>query len=80
MRVSTVSVSYGRTVNLGNFNSLRYDATVEVQIDEGEDCQTALSKARATAKQEVEKAVLGELTNIEAGRDAIFASMKGNTK
>lgn len=37
MRVKTISVSYRRKFNLGDYNSLDLEATVWCDLDEGED-------------------------------------------
>lgn len=59
MRVT--SVSYGFTKNLGNFQSQRVDATVEVR--EGESEETALDLAVAFVHES-----LGETLEIEQQR------------
>lgn len=40
MRVSKISVSKGITVNVGNFESVRFDAGVEVSLDQQPDART----------------------------------------
>ncbi len=39
MKVKTVTVSMGRTVNMGNYESARWDFSMEVEVDEGEDVE-----------------------------------------
>jgi len=77
MKAKTISVSYGRTVNLQNFNSLRFDVTIELEMEEGDQAKTAIEKATHRVKQEVESAILASLNDISEQRDAIFNSMKG---
>ena len=36
IRVTEVTVSYGRTVNLGEFNSLRVECTLKAEINQAE--------------------------------------------
>ena len=36
MKPTKISVSFGRTVNTGNFNSLRLDASMEVDLEPGD--------------------------------------------
>lgn len=37
MKVTKVKVNKGVTVNLGNFNSFRYDLELSAEVGEGED-------------------------------------------
>ena len=39
MKVKTVTVSMGRTVNMGNYESARWDFSMEAEVDEGEDVE-----------------------------------------
>lgn len=77
MKTNTVSVSYGRTVNLGNFNSLRFEASVEVELEEGEKAINAIHLAKKLVKAEVETAITADLVAIQDKRDAIFAALPG---
>jgi hypothetical protein len=36
MTIKTISVTHGRTYNLGNFNSLKLDMSYGVDVEEGE--------------------------------------------
>ena len=37
MKIRKISKSYGRTVNLGNYQTARFGATLEADIEEKED-------------------------------------------
>ncbi len=56
MRISSISLSLGRTVNLGDYNSMRVETGATMDIDEGDD----LSAAKAALHDEV-KAMLEEI-------------------
>ena len=47
------TVSYGRTINLGNYNSERIDITLT--IEEGQDPKDAMSAASDVVKAEAKK-------------------------
>lgn len=57
MRITKVSASYGRTTNTGNYESLRAEATIEADVDEGEDVAEALAIVQALAKGAVKDQV-----------------------
>jgi hypothetical protein len=56
MKIRQMTLTAGRTFNLGNFESLRVDASATVDIEEGED----LAAARDAAVSEI-RASLGTL-------------------
>lgn len=76
-KVTTVSVSYRRTTNLGNYSSVSIEATAEVTLDENDKYDACLKRATDVAKAEVERATLADLGAIQEKRDAIFASIGG---
>jgi hypothetical protein len=43
--MKVIEVSYGRTFNTGNYESLRVD--MKASVDEGEDCQVVAGKLAA---------------------------------
>lgn len=53
MKPTKISVSYGRTINTGNFNSVRLDASIEVELEPGDSASDAYDKAFATVKTQV---------------------------
>lgn len=56
MKIRQMTLTAGRTFNLGNFESLRVDAAATVDIEDGED----LAAARTAAVSEI-RASLGTL-------------------
>jgi hypothetical protein len=53
MKPSKISVSYGRTINTGNFNSVRLDASIEVELEDGDTATAAYDKAFEIVKAQV---------------------------
>lgn len=53
--IKTISVTYERKLNLGDFNSAHIGATIWADLDGGEDEQLALDKVYAIAKDNVKK-------------------------
>lgn len=75
-RVTEFTVSIGRTVNLGNYHSLRMEYSVTMEVDEGDEkVREAMRGAMLGAKQELERAIVHELEAMELGQDVIFASL-----
>jgi hypothetical protein len=54
-RIKTVSVQYGRKLNLGDFNSAEINVSIWADLDEDEDVQGALDMLYAQAKDNVKK-------------------------
>lgn len=46
MKIAQFSVTTSRTINLGNFESLRVEATVTVNINDGDEMVAARSEAQ----------------------------------
>lgn len=55
MRTKTVSVTYGRKINLGDYNSATIEITTWTDLDEGEEAQIAIDTLYASAKENVKK-------------------------
>lgn len=45
MNITEIKVSYGKTKNLGNYESLRSDAEITVQVQGGDDINELFEKA-----------------------------------
>lgn len=56
--VKTVSVYYGRKVNLGDFNSANVECTVWADVEAGEDLNQAMHGLWEMAKENVKAQVL----------------------
>ena len=68
MRISSISLSLGRTVNLGDFNSMRVETGATMEIAEGDD----LAVARESLHDEV-KTMLATI-----GRETLARLKKGS--
>ena len=53
--MTRISLSLGRTVNCGNFESVRVDAGIEQDLEKGESIQHAYAVAWAEIHRQVEK-------------------------
>lgn len=62
MKVNQISVLVGYTKNLGNYESLRLDAGVTVEVEEGENEKKAYKKAWDLAGEQISEqlALFGE--------------------
>lgn len=60
MKIEKVKVAYGRTVNLGNFESMRVDVEFQATIEAGETPENVTEKLEILAKSEVKRIVLGK--------------------
>jgi hypothetical protein len=56
--IKTVSVQYGRKLNLGDYNSAEINVTLWADLDEDEDAQGALDLLYQQAKDNVKKQAL----------------------
>ena len=69
MKLKTVSVTYGRKFNLGDYNSATVDCTLWADLDEGDseaDAMTALwEMAKANVKAQALPLVQKQSANVE---------------
>lgn len=72
MQVIKIIKSYGRTVNVGDFNNVRFDNTLEATLEPGENAEKAGAALYELAKEATEEDILTKLNEIQAGRDDIF--------
>lgn len=59
--VKTVSVTYGRKQNLGDYNSATVDCTLWADIEEGEDLNNAMQGLWKMAKENVKANLIPEV-------------------
>lgn len=57
MNVKTVSVTYGRKVNLGDYNSASVDCTIWADVKEDENLDTVMHELWGMAKENVKAQV-----------------------
>jgi hypothetical protein len=55
MRISQFTVGSSRTINLGNFESLRVEGSVTIDIQETDVLPAAYEQARGYAQEELRK-------------------------
>lgn len=60
MKIKQVRVAIGRTVNLGNFESLRIDIDISADLEDNENPQVATENLRAAVKLELNRAIQNE--------------------
>lgn len=78
--VKTVSVTYGRKINLGDFNSATVDCTIWADVDEGEELNAAMSALWTMAKENVKAQVLPLKGKQEAQVKEIFLGLPVETQ
>mgnify|MGYP003402662717 CR=1 FL=1 len=74
MKVTEIYVSYGATLNVGNYNSARMDLGLRVSLEEGDDADAVreqlIEKTRAAVRKEAQRL-------IDAGRKEVAAVLAG---
>jgi hypothetical protein len=55
VKVRTISVTYGRKINLGNYNSCEVGLSIWADLDEGEDANEAIDRLQQQAAHHVKK-------------------------
>jgi choline kinase len=53
VRIKTISVTYGRKFNLGNYESANLEVTFWADVDEAEDIKAATDSLWAQAKENI---------------------------
>lgn len=80
MRLKTISCTYGRKLNLGDFNSVHSEISLWADLDDGDDEATAAEALRAMARNQV----MLELARIEqrlaAKVEGVFAGLPVDVK
>jgi len=67
MKITETTLSLGRTVNLGNYESLRADLSIRVALDdeEKEDFERVVAEMRAVLSRNLEMVLHTKLDNTE---------------
>ena len=55
MRIKEITVGASRTINLGNYNSIKVEGSCTVELAEGEDGSPFIEMARERATEEVKQ-------------------------
>lgn len=61
MKIDTVKINYGRTINMGNYESTRLDVELSATLAPGEDAGKVADELRAQAKLQINKWITYEL-------------------
>lgn len=75
MRIVSITVSYQRVFNLGNYESLRLEETIAAELDEDEDPDAARLELWEQVKASVKAQALPVLRKREEQVQAIAASL-----
>lgn len=74
MKLKTISVTYSRKLNLGDYNSVHSEVSLWADLDEGDDEATAAEALRTMARNQVllelsrvEQKLAAKVSNIFAG-------------
>jgi hypothetical protein len=58
VHIKTITVTYSRTFNLGNYNSARFEVTLGAELEEGDDPAEAEAQLWAQAKEGIKAQAL----------------------
>lgn len=75
MRVKTISVTYERKFNLGDFNSATIGAVAWADLDEGEDEKIAYDQLFAEVKDVVKKQSMPLFARLTAKVEELFQGL-----
>ena len=61
MKITTITVTRGATINVGNYNNVRFEVSATATVDDGEEAETVYARLRdsVTSKVQVEAAKHG---------------------
>lgn len=77
MKLETVTISYQRVFNLGNYESLRLECTLEASADEGETAEDVATTLYVSAKAIVKEQAMPVIRKRDDEIAAIKASVPG---
>lgn len=72
MKITRITKTYSRTVNVGDYNSLQWGMSAEAELEPGDNPEQAGEALYAKLKVEVELDIITKLNEIQAGHDDIF--------
>jgi len=55
LKITNIKVNYGRTINMGNYESVRLDVELSATLAPGEDAGKVADELRAQAKLQINK-------------------------
>ena len=75
MKLTTISITYGRKLNLGDYNSVHSEISLWDDLEDGDSATEAASDLREMARLQVMLELARLNTNIAAKVDSIFAGL-----
>ena len=75
MKLVQIEASYGRTVNMGDYNSMRVDIKLVADIEEGDDEAAAADALRAMARNQVMLELARTNGKLAAQVEGVFAGL-----
>ena len=75
MKLTTISITYGRKLNLGDYNSVHSEISLWADLEDGDSATEAASELREMARLQVMLELARLNTNIAAKVDSIFAGL-----
>lgn len=71
-RITKVKAGFGSTVNLGNYNSARFDVELEAELEAGDDPQEVMAALHEEAREEVKRQAVPIVRKNSQKLDDIF--------
>ena len=75
MRVKTISVKYERAFNLGDYNSLRIEASAWADLEDGENERVCYEALFSEVKEVVKEQAMPVLKQIKAKVQEVFSGL-----
>jgi|10_taG_2_1085330.scaffolds.fasta_scaffold01452_5 hypothetical protein len=69
MKVLETTLSIGRTINLGNYESLRVDLSIRSQLDSEETYESDVKEMEETLKKSLASVVERQISHIRGGKE-----------
>lgn len=64
-KITEVTISFGFTKNIGNYESIRADVCFGATLEQGETCQQVIEKLEKMCKAEVKRIITGKIEKRE---------------
>lgn len=75
MRLKTISVTYERKLNMGDYNSVHSGVSLWADLEEGDDEATAAEALRAMARNQVMLELARVEQRLQAKVEGVFAGL-----
>ena len=75
MKLTTITATYGRKHNLGNYNNLNIELTLSADLEPGDDEALAAEALRSMARNQVMLELARVETKIAAKVEGIYAGL-----